>query len=77
MGISSIMEQNLTKVDLGQVNIKNKNQILLEDIDPQNIPEDMDIVFENKKKLTRVGKRIQKGGNKGGNLMKVSDSSFE
>lgn len=37
----------------------------------------MDIVFENKKKLTLVGKRIQKGGNKGGNLMKVSDSSFE
>lgn len=77
MGISSIMEENLTKVDLGEVNIKNKNQILLQDIDPNNIPEDMDIVFESKKKLTLVGKRIKKGENKGGNVMKVSDSSFE
>lgn len=75
MGISDIMSENLTKIDLGYVGIKSRNQILLKDVDPENIPEDMDIIFESKKKLTLVGKRIRKGESKG-NLMKVDEAAF-
>ena len=57
--------------------MKSKGQILLQDVDPNNIPEDLDVIFQNRKKLVLVGRRMNNLKTDNSNIMKVEDSSFE
>ena len=47
---------NLISIDLGKLNVQSHNEILLENVDPEQIPDDMDIVFRGDKRIVLVGK---------------------
>ena len=47
---------DLISIDLGKLNVQSHNEILLENVDPEHIPDDMDIVFRGDKRIVLVGK---------------------
>ena len=53
-------KDQITEIQLGNIKIKDKNQVFLSEIDPYNIPQDYEIRFDEDKKLTIIGKKIEK-----------------
>lgn len=49
--------EQLTEISLGHVKIKGQHEVFLSEVDPQNIPADLDIRFDSKKELKVVGKK--------------------
>ena len=58
------ISENLTEITLGGVKIKGQNEVFLSEIDPENIPADLYIRFDNDKQLKVVGKQTTKVKNK-------------
>jgi hypothetical protein len=52
------MSEDLVQIDLGKLDVKATDQILLEDVNPNQIPEDLDIVFKGDKRLVLVGRKV-------------------
>lgn len=47
---------DLVSIDLGKLNVQSQNEILLENVDPRQIPDDLDVVFKGDKRMVLVGK---------------------
>lgn len=50
------ISDDLVSIDLGKLNVQSTNEILLENVDPSQIPEDLDIVFKGDKRMVLVGR---------------------
>lgn len=44
------------EINLGNVKIKGENEVYLSEVDPLEIPEDLDILFDSQKQLKIVGR---------------------
>ena len=60
------LDSSFVKTDLGEIKVYSKNQMLLEDIDPYNLPPDKDIIlFGKRAQLTAVGRLVPGEGEEG------------
>lgn len=63
---NSLPSSDIISSDLGKINLYKPNQILLDDIDPYNIPEDKHIILSsNSARVQAVGKLMQGEGTHG------------
>lgn len=52
----------LAEVSLGKMKVKKENQVFLSEVDPNNIPDYYDVVFDFKKEMSLVGRQTQSEG---------------
>ncbi len=58
MGLELNESNMLAEVNLGKIKIKKENEIFLSEVDPNNIPEYYNIVFDYQKQMSLVGRKI-------------------
>lgn len=66
MGLELNESNMLAEVNLGKIKIKKENEIFLSEVDPNNIPEYYNIVFDYQKQMSLVGRKIQNPAGQGG-----------
>jgi hypothetical protein len=63
MGLEVNSNNYIAEISLGKIKVKKENEVFLSEVDPYNIPEYYDIVFDYEKEMSLVGKKIE--GTKG------------
>ena len=59
MGLDLGQNQQLAEVNLGKIKVKKENQVFLSEVDPNNIPDYYNIVFDYEKEMSLVGRQIE------------------
>lgn len=65
MGLQLDEGSDLTEVNLGSIKVKKENEIFLSEVDPNNIPEHYNIVFDYQKQMSLVGRQLEEGEEEG------------
>lgn len=72
------IQDDLTEINLGTVKVKSDNEVFLSEVDPNNIPEELDIKFDSEKEMRLVGKQSEeKTAEEDNAVMAVKKDTFE
>lgn len=59
MGLDVGDNKYLAEINLGKIKVKKENEVFLSEVDPNNIPDYYDIVFDYEKQMSLVGKKVE------------------
>jgi hypothetical protein len=59
MGLDVGNNKYLAEINLGKIKVKKENEVFLSEVDPNNISDYYDIVFDYEKQMSLVGKKVE------------------